>query len=201
MRWQLGRSWLAIGLVAGAFGAGAAAAPSRYHIDQRYGTIAFSITSLGLFTTEGRFARFEGDLLLDPDHPEQTRVDVRIDATSVEMPLENEQELLRSPAYFDTVRHPTEHFVSTSVEALAPARYHVHGTLDLRGVSGPLDLEAVVKDRHFDAARKVDVADFDVTGRLRRSAFGMRADQVMVSDVVRLFIHVHITVPVAAPTG
>ena len=175
----------------------AAAAPSLYHIDQRFGRIEFSITSLGLFSTEGRFARFEGELLLDPDHPEQTHVDVRVDANSVEMPLPNETELLRSPAYFDTARYGMEHFVSTSVEPLSPSHYRVHGKLELHGVTNPLDLDAVVENRHFDQARNVEVADFEISGRLHRSAFGMRADQIMVSDVVKLDIRVHISVEVA----
>ncbi len=182
-------------------GAPASAATSVYRIDQRYGTIAFSVTSLGLFSTEGRFRRFQGELLLDPEHPERTHVEVAIDANSVDMPLANEEDMLRSAGYFDVARYPRAHFASTSVEALSPNHYRVHGTLRIRGVTDPIDLDAVVTHRHFDQARQIEVADFDVTGKLRRSAFGMRADQMMVSDIVGLRIHIHITVPLAPRAG
>lgn len=177
------------------------AAPSLYHIDQRYGNIRFTVTSLGLFDTEGQFARFDGSLLLDPEHPEATRVEVVIEANSIEMPLSNETELLRSPTYFDAAHYPTERFVSTAIEPVSSAKYRVHGTLQVRGVANPLVLEAVVKNRHFDQARGIEVADFEVTGRLRRSAFGMRADQIMISDGVSLLIHLHLTVDVGPKTG
>lgn len=180
---------------------GSVAAASLYRIDQRYGTITFSITSLGLFTAGGRFARFQGELRLDWDRPAQTQLDVRLDANSIEMPLAEETELLRSPAYFDSARHRTERFVSTSVEPLSASQYRVHGTLEVRGVANPMDLDAVLTNRHFDRARKVEVADFEIRGRLRRSAFGMRADQAMVSDVVRLDIHLRIAVAAAADAG
>jgi polyisoprenoid-binding protein YceI len=202
MRCLFKRPWLVLGLaMLAGLGARPAVAASLYRIDQRYGTIEFTVTHLGLFTTEGRFARFDGELQLDPEHPERTRVYVRIDANSIEMPLGNEADMLRSPAYFDAARFPTEHFVSTSVEPLSQTHYRLHGMLEIRGVSNPIDLDAVVKDRHFDQVHKVEVADFDVTGRLRRSAFGMRADQVMISDAVKLLIRIHISVEVAPKTG
>lgn len=202
MRRGLAFAALAIGFTSASAGLiQAGAAPSLYRIDQRYGSIEFTVSSLGLFTTEGRFGRFEGELLLDPDNPEQTRVDVRVDADSVEMPLANETELLRSPAYFDTAQHRMEHFVSTSIEPLSPAHYRIHGTLELRGVANPIELDAVVRNRHFDQAHGVEVADFDIGGRLRRSVYGMRADQVMVSDVVKLDIHLHLTVAVGPKSG
>ncbi len=179
----------------------ATAAPARYRIDQRYGAIEFSVGSLGLFSTEGRFARFAGDLLLDPQDPAKTRVDVAIDLGSVEMPLPNEAAMLRSAAYFDTARYPQARFDSARVQGISPDHFRVSGTLQMRGVRNPIDLDAVVTDRHFDPARNVEVADFDVTGRLRRSEFGMRADGIMVSDVVKLHIHIHITVPAAPKTG
>lgn len=190
------------GLLVAVLAAGqAAAAPSRYRIDQRYGAIEFSVGSLGLFTTEGRFARFAGDLLLDPQNPAKTRVDVVIDLGSVEMPLANEVAMLRSATYFDTARYPQARFDSVRVQGLSPGHFRLSGTLQMRGVSKPMDLDAVVTDRHYDQARKLEVADFDVTGRLHRSSFGMRDDQIMVSDVVKLHIHIHITVPAAPKTG
>lgn len=198
----LGRLWLVLGFaVALASVESALAQASFYHVDQRYGSVGFSITSLGMFSTEGRFARFEGQLLLDPDHPEQTRIDVTIDGSSVEMPLDDEVSMLRSPDYFDTARYPTERFVSSSIQTLSPSRYLVHGTLQIRGVANPQDLDAMMTERHVDPAAHIQWADFVVTGQMRRSAFGMVADQTMVSDAVHLKIRIRLTVGVDPKTG
>jgi polyisoprenoid-binding protein YceI len=195
MRHLLGRLLLVLGLAVATFGIDSAAArASLYRVDQRYGTVGFSITSLGMFSTEGKFARFEGQLLLDPDHPEQTRIEVTIDGTSVEMPLDDEVSMLRSPPYFDTAQYPTERFVSTSIQEVAPSHYLIHGTLEVRGVANPQDLDAVITERHVDTAKHIQWADFVVTGQMRRSAFGMTADQTMVSDAVHLKIRIRLTV-------
>lgn len=174
---------------------------SLYRIDQRHGNVDFSITSLGLFSTEGRFDRFQGELLLDPEHPERTRIEVTIDGGSVEMPLDDEVSMLRSAAYFDTAHYPTERFTSSRIERLSPTTYRIHGMLQIRGVTQPQDLDAVMSDHHVDAAKHIEWADFVVTGELHRSRFGMVADQAMVSDVVRLKIRIRLTVGVDPKTG
>ncbi len=172
-------------------------AASLYRIDQRYGTVEFSLGILGMFDVQGRFPHFEGELLLDLDQPERSHVDVAIDASAVEMPLREQVDLLRSEAYFDVARHPTERFVSTSIQALSPTHYVIHGTLRIRGVTQPQDLDATVRDRRVDQARGVEVADFVVRGEIQRSAFGMAADRMMVSDKVKLDIRVHLEVGLA----
>ena len=168
-----------------------------YRIDQRYGSIEFSVKALGLFTIQGRFPRFEGDLLLDLDQPERSHIDVAIDASSVEMPLQEQTDLLRSEAYFDTAHHPTERFTSTSIQALSPTQYVIRGTLRIRGIVQPQELNATLQDRRVDQARGVEVADLVVRGEVRRSAFGMVADRLLLSDTVRLDIRIHLEVGLA----
>lgn len=198
----LSRLWLVLSFAVALFSVDQAAAQaSLYRVDQRYGSVGFSITSLGLFSTEGRFARFEGQLLLDPDHPDQTRIEVTIDGSSVEMPLDDEVSMLRSPPYFDTSRYPTERFVSSAIQVLSPSHYLIHGTLEIRGVAHPQDLDAVMTERHVDTAKHIQWADFVVTGQMRRSAFGMTADQTMVSDAVHLKIRIRLTVGIDPKTG
>lgn len=172
-------------------------AAALYHIDQRYGTVAFAVGVLGMFDAQGRFPRFAGDLLLDLEQPERSRIDVTIDAGAVEMPLQDQTDLLRSEAYLDVAHHPVARFASTAVQPLSPTHYLIHGTLQLRGATQPQDLDATVQDRHLDEARGVEVADFVVHGTNRRSAFGMVADRPMLSDSVRLDIRIHLEVGLA----
>jgi len=105
--------------------------------------------------------------------------------------------LLRSEAYFDTAHHPTARFASTSIQVLSPTHYIIHGTLRIRGVTQPQDLDATLRDRRVDQARGVEVADFVVRGEVRRSAFGMVADRPILSDTVKLDIRIHLEVGLA----
>lgn len=171
-----------------------AATGALYRIDQRYGSIEFDVSALGMFDVAGKFPRFNGELLLDTGHPENARIDVAIDADAVEMPLPDQVALVRSADYFNTGQFPTERFVSTSVEALSASHYLIHGTLHLRGVDRPLDLDAMLRDQHRDPASGADVVDFVVGGTIRRSAFGMVADSTLLSDDVHLRIRIHLSV-------
>ena len=172
-------------------------AATLYRLDQRYGTVGFSVRALGLFAVQGRFPRFEGDLLLDLDQPERSHIDVTIDAAAAEMPQQDQTDLLRSDAYFDTTHHPTARFASTSIQALSPTHYVIHGTLRIRGLAQPQDLDATLQDRRTDRARGVEIADFVVRGEVRRSAFGMVADRLLLSDTVRLDIRIQLEVGLA----
>jgi polyisoprenoid-binding protein YceI len=64
---------------------GSARAEESYSIDQTFGSIAFSVRHLGLFSSQGQFRRFGGTLLLDAHHPEWTKISVDVDATSADM--------------------------------------------------------------------------------------------------------------------
>ena len=174
------------------------AAASLYQIDQRYGTIAFSVSVLGLFPVEGRFPQFTGELQLDAAHPENAHIDVAIDANAVEMPLADQVALLRSAPYFDTAEFPKERFTSTSIRQVSPSHFVVEGMLEIRGVTHKQLLEAVLQDHQFDAARGIETADFVVTGEIARSAFGMVAARLMLSDIVHINIRIRLTVEAAA---
>jgi polyisoprenoid-binding protein YceI len=177
--------------------ASAGGAATLYRFDQRYGTVGFSVSALGLFDVQGKFPRFEGDLLLDLEQPERSHIDVTIDASAVEMPQQDQTDLLRSDAYFDIARHPTARFASTSIQTLSPTHYVIRGTLRIRGVTQPQNLDATLRDRRVDQVRGVEVADFVVHGEVRRSAFGMVADRPMLSDTVKLDVRLHLELGLA----
>src|SRR5271166_3225780 len=97
-----------------------ARAQSLYTIDQRFGTIEFAVNQLGLFTSSGRFTKFQAALTIDPAHLERTRFVVNVDAVSVNMAWQNGVAMLRSAAYFDVQHYPEVEFRSTEVTIASP---------------------------------------------------------------------------------
>ncbi len=185
------RTFLAL-LWAAFLSAAAAHSEKLYLLDQKFGTIAFSVNHLGLFSSHGEFRRFDVRLVLDAEHPERTRISVFVDAASVSMSWQEAAEMLRGPDFFDTKRYPEIRFKSTSVEAAAPDHYVVRGMLEMRGAKQPLVLHATLVGRQTDPARGIEVAAFVVSGALQRSAFGMTADQMFISDTVKITIRARI---------
>jgi polyisoprenoid-binding protein YceI len=172
-----------------------------YRIDQRFGTIDFAVGVLGLFSVDGRFPEFAGELVLDVDQPQRSSIDVTVRTDTLTMPAPEQVELLRSEPYFDTARHPTARFVSLTVEPLSPTHYAIRGALTLRGVSRPLELDARLEGRRRDQGRGAEVADFVVTGALKRSEFGMVADRPMLADEVTLTIRIRLAIGVEPGGG
>ena len=165
-----------------------AAAQQHYALDQRFGSITFSVSHLGLFSSEGEFRRFTAKLVLDDAHPERTRINVTVDARSVDMAWQAGEDMLRSSEFLDVQRYPAVRFTSTSVASVSPGHYLVHGVVRIRGVARPMVLAARLTGRHRDPAQRMELADFVVTGSLQRSAFGMTADEDFISDRVKLVI-------------
>ena len=168
-----------------------------YSVDQHSGSIAFLVSHFGLFSSEVRFDRFTGRLHLDLIQPQDTSFRFSIDANSVDTLLPPTTAMLRGPDFFDVARYPSISYTSNSVAPLANHHYAIDGVLELRGVARPQLLDARLLNRRTDKLRHVDTAEFAVTGRLKRSDFGIVANRTFISDAVTLSIHLFVELPTA----
>jgi polyisoprenoid-binding protein YceI len=193
------RAFVTALILLGVVGFGAPArAQGIYRIDQHFGGIEFTVRNLGLFDSHGVFDRFMGHLVIDPAHPDRTHIDVDVDANSVSMPWDQGATMLRSEDFFDVTKYPEISFTSSAVRQVSPDHYQIDGQLRIRGVARSQTLDAVLIDRHVDPARGADVADFVVSGKLKRSDFGMVADPGFIADSVGIRIHARIVLDRAA---
>lgn len=165
------------------------AALHTYDIDQRFGRIGFSVDQLGVFAADGSFRRFHGTLTLDPAHPGQSHIDVVVAAASADMTSAQAVAMLRSPAYFDVTQFPEIRFVSTAISRQeGPDRFVLQGNLSIRGITRPETLVATLTRERPDSAAHTKIADFAVSGTLKRSDFGMTANRDFIGDKVTLTI-------------
>ena len=162
-----------------------------YAIGPGQGSIGFAVSDMGLFTCRGQFMRFSARLALDPGNPGGCRIAADVDADSLDTPWPQAAAMLRSPAFFDVARFPRIRFRSTGVAPIAPGRFRVHGVLEMRGMSRPLVLAGALASPPSDAG----AAEFALQGQLRRSAYGMVADPVLVGDQVTLAIRARLRLP------
>jgi polyisoprenoid-binding protein YceI len=196
--WQ--RCFLALPLTA-FMAVGSARSEESYSFDQTFGSILFSVSHLGLFSSQGQFRHFHGSLLLNVSHPEWTRMSVDVTSASADMSSQAETAMLHSPDFFDVQKYPDVHFRSTSVEPVAPNRYVVRGQIEIRGITEPLILDAKLVRQQQDAARGAEVATFVATGTLHRSAFGMTADRAFISDKIAITINARVQLSETFPAN
>lgn len=128
---RLARAALLLLVLAGS--APAKAESLRFRIQPEASEITFRATSR-LMNAEGHFGRFSGDVVADPAGPTGARINLTIDAASLETGIEMRDKHLRSADFFDIERFPTIAFQSVRVEA-AGRRATVMGRLTLHGVT------------------------------------------------------------------
>jgi polyisoprenoid-binding protein YceI len=188
---------LSVLLAAGPANAGAPGVDEMFSFDQRLSSIDFSVRNLGLFASEGAFRRFQTRLVLNNSHPERTNISVTVDAGSVDMSWHEAADMLRSADFFDVQRYPEVRYQSSSVQELTRGHFTIRGLVQIRGVTQPLTLHAVLTKQSQDLADHSQVDDFVVHASLRRSAFGMTADKVFISDNVNIIIKARLKLPQA----
>jgi len=113
--------------------------PGSYAIDKAHSTVEFVARHLMVSKVRGRFDAFEGTVTI-AEVPQQSHVEVTIDASSVSTGESNRDNHLRSADFFDVETYPTLQFRSTKVEHESAANWKVTGDLTLHGVTKPVVL-------------------------------------------------------------
>lgn len=138
-----------------------------YRIDVAASTISFTTKHmLGLGTVRGTFALRDGQVdVADPVDASSVRATVV--AASVDTGLATRDDMVRSATYLDVERHPHFVFVSTGVEQV-DGQWVLRGTLTVRGVSRPIDVDVVDvrvigSEMRVVAAAVVDRYEFGIT--------------------------------------
>ena len=111
-----------------------AAAGETYKLDQARSTIGFSVHQF-LGTTHGKFKKFDGEIDLDREHPENSSVTARIDVRSIDTGIVRRDNHLRSPEFFNVEKYSEIAFKSRSVKQTGPDAGDVTGDLTMHGVT------------------------------------------------------------------
>jgi len=167
--------------------------PGVYDIDQAHTTVEFVARHLMITKVRGRFATFSGSLNV-AEVPEDSSVEVTIDAASIQTSQDQRDEHLRSADFFEVDKYPALTFKSTSVE-LDGDSWKVTGDLTVRDVTKP-----VVLDVEFDGANTTpwgtQAIAFSASTEIDREAWGLTYNQaletggVVVGKKVRIELNV-----------
>jgi len=172
-------------------------AVGTYVLDLVHTNLGFTVRHMAVSKVRGSFKKFEGKVEIG-EKPENSKVSVTIDATSVDTREEGRDNHLRTNDFFDVENHPTWTFASTAIRPESPTEFKVDGDLTIRGVTRPVTLdvqyEGVVKDPYglhrvgFSAKTSINREDFGV-------AFGavMEAGGLVVAKKVDIEIDLEAT--------
>src|SRR5438046_7779232 len=117
----------------------AALANETYKFDPSGSTIGFSVHQF-LGTTHGKFAKFNGRINVDREHPENSSVTAQIDVRSIDTRIKKRDDHLRSAEFFNVEKFPQIAFKSRSVKQTGPQGGDILGDLTIHGVTKPVTL-------------------------------------------------------------
>jgi polyisoprenoid-binding protein YceI len=156
-----------------------------YAVEPGHTRVLFAVSHMGFSTWYGDFTGASGALTLDPA---ADQLDVSVPTASISTTNAKLDGELRSPAWLDAAQYPTMTFHSTRVTLTGPGEADVFGDLTLHGVTRPVMLHARFKGAGVNPLDKAYTIGFDVTGHIKRSAFGVAAYVPLIGDDVELII-------------
>jgi polyisoprenoid-binding protein YceI len=108
----------------------------------------------GLTSDKGRFPRLDG--LLEVDDDDQWRMELILDAASLDTGNRRRDRHLRSAAFFDVQHHPDVRFRSSRVIDQGGGRLQIEGELEAAGERTALQVDVTVE--HADGQLDLDAA-------------------------------------------
>ena len=169
---------------------------TTWQLDPAHSTVEFAVKHMMFTTVRGRFKAFTGTIYADERNPEQSRVEVEIDAASIDTGVADRDAHLRSADFLDVENHPKIRFRSTRVTGAHKKegdRFRIAGDLEIRGTSMPVELDATFEGLGKDPWGK-QRAGFAARGEIDRHQWGLRWNQaletggVLVGQKVRIEI-------------
>lgn len=130
-------------------------AGTRWRLDPSGSSAEFRVPNFwGITSDKGRFQRLYGWLEVDDDH--RWRMELTMDAASLDTGNRRRDRHLRSAEFFDAEHHPEVRFRSSGVNDHGGGRLHIQGELEAAGERAPLHVEVTVK--HADGRLDLDAA-------------------------------------------
>ena len=166
---------------------------ATWTVDASHTSVGFSVKHMMVSKVKGSFGAVEGALEGNPEDLTGGKINFKIDAASINTNSEDRDNHLRSGEFFDTETYPSITFVSTDIVKKDDNEYNVTGELTIKGETKKITFEA-----EYEGSGKnpwgVEVAAFEVEGKISRKEFGLTWNQaletggVLVGDDIKISI-------------
>jgi polyisoprenoid-binding protein YceI len=172
---------------------------SDWEIDPTHSNAQFSVRHMMVSTVRGQFGKVTGTVNLDDKDLTHSKVQVTIDASSVDTREPKRDTHLKSPDFFDVAKYPNITFTSTKVEKGAKGKLKVTGDLTMHGVTKPVVLAVDTPSAAIKNPWGKNVRGTSATATINRKDWGLgwnkalEAGGVLVGDEVQIQIDAELT--------
>jgi polyisoprenoid-binding protein YceI len=163
-----------------------------WQFDPLHTQVEFAAKHLGMMTVRGHFADVLASGNIDPDHPEESSVDVTIQAASIRTHNERRDSDLRSAGFLDVDKFPTITYKSTSIQPAGENRYTMTGDLTIKGNTRSVTLP-VLKYGEFNDPMMGHRIAYSAEAHIDRTDFGLTMNMMLdgkfvVSNEIQIMI-------------
>jgi polyisoprenoid-binding protein YceI len=132
-------------------------AGGTWNIDINHSLIEFAARHNEIAYVKGRFPKFSGTIDVNEQNLLNSKVNLKIDATSVEsQAVQGREDLIKGEEMLDIARYPEISFQSKSIQLKDTSNFIVTGDLNVRGVTRqiqvPIEFNGLVTTRMGPAA-------------------------------------------------
>ena len=171
---------------------------ATWQIDPDHSSFQFKVRHLTVSNVKGDFGKARGTVTMDDKDITQLKVELIIDAASVNTSHAKRDEHLRSPDFFDVAKYPTLTFVSKKVIKAGMNKLKVIGNLTIHGTTKDITVDVEgptpeVKDpsgnfrRGATATANINRRDFGLTWNKTLDSGGL-----VVGEEVNIYIEVEL---------
>jgi polyisoprenoid-binding protein YceI len=173
---------------------------TTWQIDPAHSTIELAVKHMMFTTVRGRFKDFTGTIEADEQNPDQSTVNVVIQAASLDTGVADRDTHLRSADFLDVENNPTITFRSRRVEGAMKQegdRFKVIGDLTIRGKSMEVTLDCTYEGTGKDPWGGTR-AGARATTKIDRREWGLQWNQALETGGILVANEVRIEVDVQA---
>jgi polyisoprenoid-binding protein YceI len=167
-------------------------AADTYKIDPVHSNINFTVKHMMVSNVTGQFDKYDGVVMYDPKDLANSKVDVTIQADSINTRNDKRDGHLKSPDFFDTAKFPTITFVSKKITPT-----EIVGDLTMKGVTKEVTIPATVTGP-VKGAMGGDVIGVNGTFTLNRQDYGISYNKTLDQGGLALSNDVTITIGIEA---
>lgn len=177
-----------------------------WKVDPAHTEITFTVRHMMVSNVRGRFEKFDIDVHFDEENPQNSSVEVKIEAASINTRDAQRDAHLRSPDFFNADQFPYLTFTSKQIEVLDEKHGRIIGDLTIRGITREVALDATYNGKvknpfggisaGFSAATKINRKDWNLVWNVALETGG-----VLVGEEVAIQIELELVRVAEAETA
>jgi polyisoprenoid-binding protein YceI len=168
---------------------------TTWTIDPAHSHVEFAVRHMMISTVKGRFGGVSGTVHAAESDPAAARVEVEIDAATIDTREAQRDAHLKSADFFDVGTFPKITFTSTRVTGVSGDTFKLVGDLTMHGITREVALDVTSEGRGKDPWGN-ERAGFTAAGKLKRSEYGLTWNQALETGGLLVGDDIKITVDV-----